>query len=117
MVGLIQNVGESFKFGFGQCYHDGIKGFLRMLALVVLNIIPIARFISDGIFLKVFKGEKPDFTHAGQSFIRGLLFFVVAILYFLIPAILLTIGTVLSGVSLGMFAVTNVAAVVTGGQV
>ncbi len=91
MVGLIQNVGESFKFGFGQCYHDGIKGFLRMLAILVLCIIPIAFFIPMGIFLKVFRGEKPDFTNAGQSFIRGLLFFVVAIIYMIIPIILLCI--------------------------
>ena len=91
MVGLIQNVGESFKFGFGQCYHDGIKGFLRMLALFVLCFIPIAFFIPMGIFLKVFKGEKPDFTNAGQSFVRGLLFFVVALIYMIIPIILLAI--------------------------
>ena len=91
MVGLIQNVGESLKYGFAQCYTDGIKGFLRMLALLVLSIIPIAFFIPMGIFLKVFKGEKPDFTNAGQSFIRGLLFFIIALIYMLIPIILLAI--------------------------
>ncbi|HJJ58327.1 MAG TPA: DUF4013 domain-containing protein [Methanocorpusculum sp.] len=91
MVGLIQNVGESLKFGFAQCYGDGFKGFLRMLALLVLSIIPIAFFIPMGIFLKVFKGEKPDFTNAGQSFIRGLLFFIIALIYMLIPIILLAI--------------------------
>lgn len=91
MVGLIQNVGESIKFGFSQCYGDGFKGFLRMLAIFVLSIIPIAFFIPMGIFLKVFRGEKPDFTNAGQSFIRGLLFFVVALIYMLIPIILFCI--------------------------
>lgn len=91
MVGLIQNVGESLKYGFAQCYTDGIKGFLRMLALLVLSIIPIAFIIPMGIFLKVFKGEKPDFTNAGQSFIRGLLFFIIALIYMLIPIILLAI--------------------------
>ncbi|HJJ59057.1 MAG TPA: DUF4013 domain-containing protein [Methanocorpusculum sp.] len=91
MVGLIQNVGESLKYGFAQCYTDGIKGFLRMLALLVLSIIPIVFFIPMGIFLKVFRGEKPDFTNAGQSFIRGLLSFVIALIYMLIPIILLAI--------------------------
>ena len=91
MVGLIQNVGESLKFGFGQCYGDGFKGFLRMLAIFVLCIIPIIFFIPMGMFLKIFKGEKPDFTNAGQSFIRGLLFFVVALIYMIIPIILLCI--------------------------
>ena len=91
MVGLIQNVGDSLKFGFAQCYGDGFKGFLRMLAMLVLWIIPIVDFIPMGMFLKIFKGEKPDFTNAGQSFIRGLLFFVVSLIYMLIPIILLSI--------------------------
>ena len=91
MIGLFQNVGESFKFGFSQCYANGFKGFLRMLALLALCLIPIINFIPFGIFMKVFRGEKPDFTNAGDSFIRGLLFFVVGILYMLVPGILFVI--------------------------
>lgn len=91
MVGIFENIGESFKFGFRECYGDGLKGFLRMLALFITFIIPIVCFIPAGIFLKIYRGEKPDFTNAAQSFIRGLLAFVVGILYMLIPIILLAI--------------------------
>ncbi|HJJ31604.1 MAG TPA: DUF4013 domain-containing protein, partial [Methanocorpusculum sp.] len=91
MVGIFENVGASFKFGFRECYGDGFKGFLRMLALFITCIIPIVFFIPMGIFLKVFRGEKPDFTGAGKSFIRGLLSFVIALIYMLIPIILFAI--------------------------
>ena len=91
MVGIFENIGDSLKFGFRECYGDGFKGFLRMLALLITSIIPIVFFIPMGIFLKVFRGEKPDFTNAGQSFVRGLLSFVIAILYMLIPIILFAI--------------------------
>ena len=91
MVGIFENIGDSLKFGFRECYGDGFKGFLRMLALLITCIIPIVFFIPMGIFLKVFRGEKPDFTNAGQSFVRGLLSFVIAILYMLIPIILFAI--------------------------
>lgn len=91
MVGIFENIGDSLKFGFRECYGDGFKGFLRMLGLLITCCIPIVFFIPMGIFLKVFRGEKPDFTNAGQSFIRGLLCFVIAILYMLIPFILFAI--------------------------
>ena len=91
MVGIFENIGDSLKFGFRECYGDGFKGFLRMLALLITSIIPIVFFIPMGIFLKVYRGEKPDFTNAGQSFIRGLLCFVIAIIYMLIPLILFAI--------------------------
>lgn len=91
MVGIFENIGDSLKFGFRECYGDGFKGFLRMLALLITSIIPIVFFIPMGIFLKVYRGEKPDFTNAGQAFIRGLLYFVVLILYMLIPLILFAI--------------------------
>ena len=91
MVGIFENIGDSLKFGFRECYGDGFKGFLRMLGLLITCCIPIVFFIPMGIFLKVYRGEKPDFTGAGQSFIRGLLYFVVAIIYMLIPLILFAI--------------------------
>lgn len=97
MVGLIENIGDSFKFGFVQCYGDGFKGFLRMLALLVLSFIPIINFIPSGIFLKICREEKPDFTNAGKSFSDGFLLFVIGIIYVYIPTVILTIANVMSG--------------------
>ncbi|HJJ38883.1 MAG TPA: DUF4013 domain-containing protein [Methanocorpusculum sp.] len=91
MSNVFGNLLSSIKFGFCECYGDGFKGFLRMLALLITFCIPIVFFIPVGVIMKILRGEKPDFTNAGQSFIRGLLFVVIALIYMLIPILLFAI--------------------------
>ena len=71
-IGLIDNVGDSFKFAFDHT----AKKFLRWIGLSIVFWIPIVQFLAIGIFMKVYRGEEPDFTNAGKSFIQGLLMFI-----------------------------------------
>ena len=82
-VGLIENVGKSF----GYAVDNTLKKILRWIGLTIVMCIPIVNFIAMGLFLKVFRGEEPDFSNAGKSFIQGLLLFIISIIYMIIPII------------------------------
>ena len=79
-VGLIENVGKSF----GYAVDNTLKKILRWIGLTIVMCIPIVNFIAMGLFLKVFRGEEPDFSNAGKSFIQGLLLFIIPIIAFVI---------------------------------
>ncbi len=82
-VGLIEDVGKSF----GYAVDNTLKKILRWIGLTIVMCIPIVNFIAMGLFLKVFRGEEPDFSNAGKSFIQGLLLFIISIIYMIIPII------------------------------
>ncbi len=91
-IGLFENVGNSLKFAFDHT----AKKFLRWIGMSILFYIPIVQFIITGIFMKVYRGEEPDFSNAGKSFIQGLLLFIAEFVYALIPVLILIFGILLS---------------------
>jgi len=91
-IGLVDNVGKSFVFA----YENTVKKLLRWIGLSIVFWIPIANFITAGIFLKVYRGEEPDFSNAGKSFIQGLLLFVIQFIYALIPALIIILSALFS---------------------
>ena len=91
-IGLIDNTGNAFRFAFD----NTAKKLLRWIGLSLVFWIPIVNFIAQGIFLKVYRGEEPDFTDAGKSFIQGLLLFIVQIVYALIPALIVILSMLFS---------------------
>lgn len=91
-VGLIDNTGNAFRFAFDKT----AKQLLRWIGLSIVFWIPIVNFIAQGIFLKVYRGEEPDFTNAGKSFIQGLLLFIIQIIYALIPSLIIILSAVFS---------------------
>ena len=90
-IGLIDNVGDSFKFAFDHT----AKKILRWIGLSIVFWIPIVQFLAIGIFMKVYRGEEPDFTNAGKSFIQGLLMFIAEIVYALIPSLIIILCAML----------------------
>ena len=90
-IGLIDNVGDSFKFAFDHT----AKKLLRWIGLSIVFWIPIVQFLAIGIFMKVYRGEEPDFTNAGKSFIQGLLMFIAEIVYALIPSLIIILCAML----------------------
>lgn len=82
-VGFIENVDKSF----GYAVDNTLKKIRRWIGLTIVMCIPIVNFIAMGLFLKVFRGEEPDFSNAGKSFIQGLLLFIISIIYMIIPII------------------------------
>lgn len=84
---------NAFRYGFGTC----TRNILRWLALTVVLIIPILNFVGFGILLKVLRGENPTFENGGKCFVQGLLAFVIALIYSLIP-----VGVQILTMSLGI---------------
>ena len=91
-VGLIDNVGISLKFA----YENTVKKILRWIGMSILLYIPIAQFIVSGIFMKIYRGEEPDFSNAGKSFIQGLLMFIAEFVYTLIPVLIIILSALFS---------------------
>ena len=64
----------------------------------ILNIIPIVNFLSSGYNLKVMKkgiegnSEMPEWEDWGNLFVRGLIAFIITLVYLLIPIIVLLIS-------------------------
>ncbi|HJJ48663.1 MAG TPA: DUF4013 domain-containing protein [Methanocorpusculum sp.] len=83
-MGLFGTAFEALKWGFG----TNFKHIGRWLLLTILSIIPIINFFADGALLKVLKGEEPTIPPAGKSFVNGLLLFIIALIYMLIPIII-----------------------------
>ena len=107
-VGLIENVGKSF----GYAVDNTLKKILRCIGLTIVMCIPIVNFIAMGLFLKVFRGEEPDFSNAGKSFIQGLLLFIISIIYMIIPIIAFVI---LGGASIITAIIAPVASAILAG--
>jgi hypothetical protein len=72
----------------------------------ILNMIPIINFLSSGYNLKVMKeaiegkSEMPQWGEWGNFFVRGLIAFVIGLIYLLIPIIVLLIS--LGGIVFGI---------------
>lgn len=59
------------------------------VAVTIFSVLTIiATFLFSGIMLKIYRNEEPDFANAGRSFVQGLLWVIITIIYMLIPAIL-----------------------------
>ena len=106
-IGLIDNVGDSFKFAFDHT----AKKILRWIGLSIVFWIPIVQFLAIGIFMKVYRGEEPDFTNAGKSFIQGLLMFIAENVYALIPSLIIILCAML-GASEGAGAISVIGVIV-----
>jgi hypothetical protein len=78
------------------------KDLGNLLLLIVLSIIPIVDFIVLGYFAEVVwrnPGEPPklDTSRLGEYFVEGLKVFLISLIYFIIPLVLLIVGIVISG--------------------
>lgn len=74
------------------------KKVLILGILFLISFLIIPAFLVMGYFFRILKGsiagfeELPDFEEWGEMFIDGLKLFIVQIVYFLIPAIVILIG-------------------------
>lgn len=95
-IGIRENLTESFGYA-----KDKLVGSIgNWIILMILTIIPIVNFIAMGTYLKVYRGEDPKVENIGKSFVDGLLLFIIAFIYMLIPtiiAILLGVGSLMIG--------------------
>ncbi len=102
-IGIGDNLGKSFGFA----KESLIGKWLNWLLLIIVTIIPIVNFIGFGTYLKIFRGQKPEVEDIGKSFIDGLLVFVIAFIYMLIPVI---IGAILGFLGIIGSIITTLAA-------
>jgi len=71
---------------------------IKVLIGGILNIIPIVNLLSSGYNLKVMKNgiegksEMPEWGDWGNLFVRGLIAFIISLVYLLIPIIVLLIS-------------------------
>ena len=86
---------------------------LKVLIGGILNMIPIINFLSSGYNLKVMKEaienkpEMPQWGDWGNFFVKGLIAFIISLIYLLIPIIVLL-------VSLGSMAFAIISGAVSG---
>ncbi len=67
----------------------------NLLILIVLNVIPIVNFIVLGYYVRVVRAdadEPPKVSDFGGLFIEGLKLVILALIYFIVPIILLAVG-------------------------
>jgi hypothetical protein len=67
----------------------------NLLILIVLNVIPIVNFIVLGYYVRVVRvdaDEPPKVSDFGGLFIEGLKLVILALIYFIVPIILLAAG-------------------------
>jgi hypothetical protein len=98
-------IGESIKYPTTD--NDWIK---KVVIGGILGMIPIVNFIVQGYYLKILKGSienksgMPEWEDWGNLFIKGLIVFIISIIYMLIPIIVISIsvgGAILAAVSGG----------------
>ena len=95
IMGLFGTAFGAVKWGFGTNFsHIG-----RWLLLTIFSCIPIVNFIADGALMKVLKGEEPDIAPAGKSFVTGFFFFLIGLIYAIIPAIIILVLGLISTVA------------------
>ncbi len=75
-------------------------GIFKLFFGVLLSVIPVANFLTDGYRYRLFQGgaqgnmEMPEWKGWQDLFVRGLLFFLVQLVYFL-PALLILLFSLL----------------------
>lgn len=84
---IAENVKQSFEYAKGTLFGKWVD----WLILIVLTIIPVVNFIGIGRYLKIFRGEDPSMDDIGKCFMDGLMVFIIAFVYMIIPAIILII--------------------------
>ena len=72
------------------------RNILKWLLGSLLTFIPILSFLADGYRYRLYQSgqqgimEMPEWENWGELFVKGLLFFLIASLYFLVPALYAT---------------------------
>jgi hypothetical protein len=99
-------IGENLTGSFGYAKDKIVGSIGNWILLMILTIIPIVNFIAMGTYLKVYRGEDPKVAGIGKSFVDGLLLFIIAFIYMLIPIIIFTIvlGSAMAGLMTGSVA-------------
>ena len=112
-------IGESIKYPTTD--NDWIK---KVVIGGILGMIPIVNFIVQGYYLKILKGSienksgMPEWEDWGNLFIKGLIVFIISIIYMLIPIIVISIsvgGAILAAVSGGTEAMIAAIGAAAGG--
>jgi len=92
-------IGDNLTGSFGYAKEKIVGNIGNWILLMILTIIPIVNFIAIGTYLKIFRGEDPKVADIGKSFVDGLLAFIIAVIYMIIPTIIALIlggGTLLA---------------------
>jgi len=84
MTTLFGNFKESFSYSWN--FNKGSA--LRWILFIILSIIPIVNFIAFGAYAKTLKGEDPELKGVGRNFVRGLLLFILFLIYCIIPIVI-----------------------------
>jgi len=112
-------IGESIKYPTTD--NDWIK---KVVIGGILGMIPIVNFIVQGYYLKILKGSienksgMPEWEDWGNLFIKGLIVFIISIIYMLIPIIVISIsvgGAILAAISGGTEAMIAAIGAAAGG--
>ena len=83
---ITDNLSQSFNYAIKLTRNVG-----NLIILVILNLIPIVNFIIIGYAARILREgpeEPPVLDRFGDAFIEGLKVIVVAIIYFIIPALI-----------------------------
>ncbi|MDE4908120.1 DUF4013 domain-containing protein [Methanogenium marinum] len=83
-----KNIGESF----GYTKEALIGKWVRWILLVIISIIPIVNFISNGYIIRVMRGTKPapELEDYVQLFIDGLLYSIIMFIW-MIPVLIVAV--------------------------
>jgi hypothetical protein len=79
------NIGDSLQYP--------VKGWIKLILLGIILIIPILNLVGLGYYLRIIKStctgldELPDFQGVGQLFIDGIKFLIVGVVYAIVPLI------------------------------
>ncbi|MEM0295504.1 MAG: DUF4013 domain-containing protein [Candidatus Korarchaeum sp.] len=67
----------------------------NLILLIVINLIPLVNFIFTGYMAKIIREspeDPPKLSDYGKLFVDGLLIFIAALIYALIPALIMMVG-------------------------
>lgn len=112
----------------GEIYSDAIRypssDWKKVIILGIVSLLGfliIPAFLAIGYIFRALKAsiagsdELPEFDEWGEMLVDGLKVFVVQLIYFLIPAVILAIGgTLATPVDLGLILLTNIVAAIIG---
>jgi len=89
-LGIGENLCKSFEFA-----KDGLVGhWVRWILLIIISVIPIVNFISQGYVIKIYRGGEvaPEFKGYIEMFIDGLKLTIINLVYVIIPLIIIQAG-------------------------
>jgi hypothetical protein len=94
-MNIIGNISDSLKYP--------IKGWVKIIILGIILLIPIVNFIGLGYYLRIIKStlagldELPDFQGMGELFIDGIKILIISIIYAIVPLIFYTLPFIFPG--------------------